>query len=515
VVSTSAREARGRRIASLAAGLALIGCWAPEAAPARTPAGSWHALARAMAAPWPAAQTRDGRFRGGLRGSRSTGYGTTMLGYALVATGVREHDRRLLRAGIRAVSRTVQRRRRKNRDGDGVFESLAVAAAYNVARAHAWRDRGFRRNRRAWVRWLRHVRPVYLGLRMRGRDPWWRSYFNKHLVEAVEMLELLRTGLRSRERGTVLRDRRSAGRLVRRLVERTIPALARAGAFDFAGGRQAALVGPNSRLHLAYHALTLGLYGRAVELLDLLGRRRAGPVVRATLRRLATTSWGLAAPDGDLAYTGRSAEQAWALTFTAYGAGVAARVSSGQTAARFDELASRAIERLALVHRDRRGRYRMIPALARAGRAARRGLDDYASAVDYGGLALMALNWAVDRRPSTVGAGLASDAEGAGIVRFGWGALAAVRSGAIWFAVKSAVGPPTCVPRRKQRCGPGRRRYDLRDDFGLLALKARWQGGASRTSSRSDRVPPGPPRAPGRCCSAPAARHCRSATAPA
>lgn len=450
----------------------------PEAASARTSPGSWHALARAMAASWPAAQMRDGAFRGGLRGARSTGYGTAMLGYALVQTGVREHDRRLLRAGIRALSRTVRRRRRKNRDGDGVFESLAVAAAYNVARAHARRDPGFRRHRRAWVRWLRHVRPVYLGVGVPGRGPWWRSYFNKHLIEAVEILELLRTGLRSRERGSVLRDRRRAGRLARGLVERTVPALARAGAFDLGGGRQAALVRPDSRLHLAYHALTLGFYGRAVELLDLLGRRRAGPVARATLRRLATTSWGVTAPDGDLAYAGRSAEQAWALTFTAYGAGVAARVSRGQTAARFDALASRAIGRLALMHRDRRGRYRMIPSLAHAGRVARRGLDDYASAVDYGGLSLMALNWAVDRRPSTVGAGLASDAEGAGIVRFGWGALAAVRSGAIWFAVKSAVGPPTCMPLRRQHCTPGRRRYDLRNDFGLLALKAQQPGGA-------------------------------------
>ncbi len=259
----------------------------PAPAPARRHADSWHALARAVAAPWPRAQTRAGTFRGGLRGTRSTGYGTALLGYGLIQTGVRDHDRRLLRAGIRAVSRTVRVRRRANRRGDGVFESLAVAAAYNVVRAQAPRDRGFRRARRAWQQWLRRVRPVYLGAAAHGRRVWWRSYFNKHLVEAVEVLELLRTGLHSRRRGTVLHARRRAARVARRLVERTVPALARAGAFDLGGGRRAALVASNSRAHLAYHGLTLGLYGRAVDLLGLLGRRRAGPVARATLRRLA------------------------------------------------------------------------------------------------------------------------------------------------------------------------------------------------------------------------------------
>ncbi len=113
----------------------------------------------------------------------------------------------------------------------------------------------------------------------------------------------------------------------------------------------------------------------------------------------------------------------------------------------------------------------MIPALVRGGRGARRGLDDYAGAVEYAGLTLVALNWAADHRHRAGPAVLASDAAGSSMVRFGWGALALVRSGATWFAVKSAVGPPTCARNRARRCRPARRRYDLRDDFGLLGLK--------------------------------------------
>src|SRR5205823_6019968 len=131
------------------------------------------------------------------------------------------------------------------RGSPSVFENMALAASYNLARRELPNDAAFAAVRPVLERALRAIRPVWS-----GSD---HHYFNKYLVEAVAWLELVRTGLHSSE---------------------------------------------------------------------------------------------LTGPDGDLAYYGRSQEEAWALGLTAYGAEVAVDGASEDQARRYRALAVRAMQRL-------------------------------------------------------------------------------------------------------------------------------------------------------------------------
>ncbi|MEA2480104.1 MAG: hypothetical protein QOJ07_2026, partial [Thermoleophilaceae bacterium] len=216
---------------------------------------------------------------------------------------------------------------------------------------------------------------------------------------------------------------------------------------------------------LAYQALSLGLYARAVELLG----DGAGPAARQTLRRVVRASLLAAAPDGDLAYFGRSQGEIWALPATAYGAEVAAAEpgSSAADDAADHALAARAIDRLGTAYPvGDRGPW-ITPALAVDLDAGARGLDGYAGAPSMAGLALVSLNWAIDTAPADATAGaLPADHLLAAHVSQGRGQFAVVRRGETWYAVK--MTGTTDVHHRG----------DLRYDFGLVAAKrlvgARW-----------------------------------------
>ena len=204
-----------------------------------------------------------------------------------------------------------------------VFEKLALAAGYNLARGRSPTHPLFVSARPRWEARLRAMRPTWLG---RRRSP----YFNQHLVDAVTVIELARSGLQPREPGAVGHAADLVNdRLPRLLLART------------AAGRTLASDGA-----LSYQALTLGFYARAVQLLG----SRAGPSAQALLGRLARASCALSGPDGDVAYFGRSQEQAWGLALTSYGAEVAAERAGQGRAARLRALSLRAIRRLRSVH---------------------------------------------------------------------------------------------------------------------------------------------------------------------
>ena len=117
--------------------------------PASAHASGWSELARTMAAPWPAIQRADGSLpdyldavSGAYGGFPDTRYGNALTGYALLQTGLREGDARITRAGRRALN--FARRPGRVWKRPSVFEQLAVAGAYNLARgpARGWRARG-------------------------------------------------------------------------------------------------------------------------------------------------------------------------------------------------------------------------------------------------------------------------------------------------------------------------------------------------------------------------------------
>ena len=222
------------------------------------------------------------------------------------------------------------------RDRPSVFEDLAVAAAYNVCRRHLADYAPFRRRRDAWEHWLRRSRMT----RLDSTD----HFVNKQVVETVGVLELLRTGVHSNLPEATLGGARDRARsLAIDLVNHRVPAIADHDGVDVDGRRTLVLSDPPSYA-LAYHALSCGFFARAVDLLGDLATASG----RETLRDVVRASWWLTGPDGDLAYMGRSQEQAWALPCTAYAAEVAAGAagSDADEDRRFHALAARALSRL-------------------------------------------------------------------------------------------------------------------------------------------------------------------------
>ena len=288
-----------------------------------------------MAAPWPGLQFANGTFPDYLHHDEapaSTRYGEAMLGYGLLMTGVRENDDALIDAGLRGVNWFVGQADLQ-RDHPSVFANAAVASAYNFARAHVAGRPQFDDARADWEHWLQRAKLLWL--------PDTAHYANKYLVEVIAVLELVASGLDSTVSGSVLAHDATARGLAEDLVNVRVPALADAGAFAVGDKRAYFLSDPEGGNPLAYQALSLGMYGRAVVLLG----DRATDAAKTTLRLVAQSTWGLMAPDGDVAYHGRSQEQGWTLGLTAAGS-EAAVACADASAARYHPVGQRALVRL-------------------------------------------------------------------------------------------------------------------------------------------------------------------------
>jgi hypothetical protein len=384
-------------------------------------------------------------------------YAEAMVGYGLLLRGMRTGERASAVAGLRAVSHAVDPGVRGGPMLESVFKQLAVAAAYRVASTRLAGDPAFEARREAWAAWLRRVRPVHLTSETAGAS-------NKHLVEAVADLELLGSGIGGGEPGSVLADPAGTLARVRALVGERWPAIVEAQLRPGPAG-EGAVVSDGPVHPLAYHGLSLAMLDRAAELLG------AGlpPTTRAARRAMARASWTLTAPDGDLAYWGRSHEQSWALALTAAGAdGMVA--ASPADAARADALRRRLAQRIGGVHGFGPYGVWIVPALRTDGAAGRAALDDYAANGVYNGLTLVGAEWTladIARDGAAPARGrLAADHGGAWRLGRGIASFAVARRGDVWFAVR-------------MRGGFGPHRGDPRYTFGLMAAKRR-VGGAWR-----------------------------------
>ena len=408
-------------------------------------------LVTEIARPFPGLQKDSGRYRSSVNGG--TRYGDTLLGYGIIQAGLRADDRRLVTSGLRAVTFGVSKSPRHSRPS--VFENLAVAGAYNLGIRRLSDNRRFRRVRTRWEQFLQTRRLVRLQ---------WADYYGNHsLVEAVAVLEMMKTGLRSTDPQAILGGRRRmAIQAAERLINQRIPAMAeRTGVRR--GSERSFLFSDPPDNPLAYQGLSLGLYARAV---DLLGRR-AKPQARRTLRQVARASWELAAPDGDVAYFGRSQEQVWALAATAYGAAVTMRLpgTDGRADASLRALIDRTLGRLDRDYGHGEFGLNITPSIGQDRAGGQYGIDGNAGGPSFAGITLVQLNWAIPKLgPQQVAKGtLASDANGGRRLSVGVSRFAVVRRGNVWFAVRSS-------PSRKHG-------DDLRYDFGLAAIKVRRPNG--------------------------------------
>ena len=293
---------RRARLTALAAAWSLALCG--TAAAATTPAQ----LADPLAAHWAAAQNPDATFPDSIRpGTHTWGrYGEAGVGYGLILAGVRTGRPDWIEAGARAQAYAAAHAT----DRLSVFESMLMASGYNLLRRRAPATPAFAAQRALWEQYLRTIAPVY---NARVDAP--QLHSNKYIVEAVAYFELARSGLRSDVPGAVLTAPGEARRRGRDILDRIVPARIRALRATVAGHRVTAL-SDRDREPLAYHALTAGLLARAIDVAGPAASRAARRALRIGVR----TMWAYQAPDGDLAYFGRSQGQSWAPALGAYAA---------------------------------------------------------------------------------------------------------------------------------------------------------------------------------------------------
>ncbi len=441
---------------ALAAAAALV---APFSACGTTPSSG--DLPARVVQRWIALQLPDGSFRDHVllrrRFPGSDQYGPAMLGYAFLQEGITSGDRRVQLAGLRAIGFALRHPYSTSRL---VFDDLALASAYNIARRRLAQDHAFAQLRRSWEARLRGMSmPIFRSA---------RRYFNLYLVQSLAVLELLQSGLRSSVPGSVLADPRSARRAVLDVVGLRLRAEASLETTSSAVG-PLTLIGDPPAQPLAYHAFSLALLGRILALL--------GPAAPASARvvqaQAARASWALMSPSGDVAYFGRSMELAWALSMTAAGVDSAAAAPGTPPAdvTRNREVAQRAMQRLSNLYAGGSFGLWIAPSLRDGVTAGVRGLDPYVAAASYTALTLVGMEWASDalRRVPRTAADAGPDPTGAVQLGRGSGAFAVVRTRDEWFAVRMA--PATHVPIGADYT------TDLRYDAGLVALERRSAAG--------------------------------------
>jgi hypothetical protein len=432
-----------------------------SAAPALATADSrneWLGLDQSMAAPWVKVQRSDGSFTDYVvdaapKGPPRDPYGRSFMGLALLQAGLRDGDRPQVGVALRAIGAAAAHPVRRDRI---VFENLALATAYNVARAKLAGDSRFKAIRPALETRLKHMTVVQFG----GSRP----YYNYYLVDSAGLMELLSSGLTSSVPGSALANRARTKRLIVDLVNRRVPGIASRYATRDAAGELEVLSDPPWNPP-AYDAFSLALMARIVNRLGPSASKGA----RSAMRGIARSLWVLASPEGSVSYFGRSQDQSWTLAMTAYGALAAADLpqTSAADIARFQVLAARVLMRLRDAYAGGRFGFWITPAFGHGKvRAAIPGLDRYADAASYSGLTLVGLNWALEQMDADGPAPgpLAADTPGVHRIGVGDGAVVTVRTPSLWFAVKQ--GPGTYVK------GIGDYSGDVRYDSGLVALQS-------------------------------------------
>ena len=287
-------------------------------------------------------------------------------------------------------------------------------------------------------------------------------YSNLKLVDATATLRLLQTGAPVLRGDARIAHPAASRGAAERLLARWIPSVMDFHARLTLGDRLvpgASVMSDPRQYPLAYHALSAAMYAHAVG--DLGGWPPARE--RRTLRAALDALSGIVAPDGELAYLGRGDGQVWAPAAALYAATVGAHLFAAdpERSRRYRAVAAAMIAVLeARAPSGAQVGFTLVPGAE--GRTSYAGIDHYANAVTYNGLALFFLNLAADaaRRAPAAGGPLPAQRGRMTFADPRASGIAVVRRGDVWFAVHDAQTHPT----------------DLRYDFGLLRLKVRVRG---------------------------------------
>lgn len=385
-----------------------------------------------VASAWSVHQQADGTIRDPLQpSSRGISYGTVMLGDAMLGAAAGGGDAAV---GDRAAS-LIRASMVLGAPADP-FNLLAIAALARrgdteYGSVESWH--AMRADLRAWAGQI-------------ARYPWQGSdghcfttpgcYSNFQLVWSAGAAELLGAGVDGAP-GSLAADRPR----VEQEIRTTVNDLA-----VHAAGRTARGVGAPARVlsdppqnPLAYHLFSTYMLERVHSALpSVFGP--AGLKLRAEAGRYALA---LMAPDGDLAYAGRSDQESWVLAAAA-ALGARRAAEGGPDAPRWRSFADRALERLWREHSVLAdGTIPIVPGLRARWEDGM--LDSYAQMAQYNGLTVWLLadaaaHWpAVDAPRAPLPADrnlLVDDLGGTGLV---WG-----RHGDVWWAVsgrRTAPGP--------------------------------------------------------------------------
>lgn len=440
------------RVNSRRALLAVLAVCAlmPASASAFTAADGRAAADRAAIAWAHDHQQRDGAFVDYVSRRPTYGYSGVMIGYGLLRAGVRAHDDGLIRSGFRAIGAVLS----SDHPQRGVFDSLANATAYEFAARELPDDPSFKALRPHWETYLRSISKPYIkstNLQACTADP--VCFHNHEVVGAFGDLQLLKTRLSSTVPGAKLADPAGLRGQAEHVLSVEIPQAVGGAARSSFGGERAAglgLLSDTGTWPLAYHAFSTAMLAGAAADLGREVPAATSKALRGTVGALA----GLIGPDGDVAYLGRRQEQGWALASTVYTATVAERLP-GVAAGQLRTVADRAFARLTTVNRTGPGGLGAVPRQL-SPHTGYHGVD--ANEVVPAALTIFMLNLASDAagaagdvKPGS----LPADADGYFLEPEKTG-FAAVRHGDLWYAVH----------RRTIT-------YDLRYDFGLVALKRR------------------------------------------
>ncbi|WP_320670296.1 hypothetical protein [Patulibacter defluvii] len=397
--------------------------------------GEIRALADQLTATALATIDADGRPRDPLGGNHIGYYGPAAFGYAGLRAAVRRGDRELLDRALHALRLSADRRHATP------FDQWLVAKAYAWGSARLADDPAWRATAPALAGYLDD--PPLTAPDQRPSPAWIDPgrYNNWKLVELAARAIAQRAG---RFPATPARRRRQA--TIERLVARAAAPAARG---RWTAGSARALSDPPSN-PLAYSALS------AVMLRDVGRAAPAGgpPALRRLRAAVGRYLLAMAAPDGTVAWSGRSAELSWTLA-AAMVVGADRRDGAGRG------LTHAAWRRLLRAHGVRPDGYLAIAPVLRIGDDAS-GIDRYANTVIYGGLTVALLNDAADAldgQPALRGGPPSATGEGETDDRRGSGAVTG-RRGDVWWAA-------TLRPSH----------LDLRYQPGLQAVQVRDRGG--------------------------------------